>query len=98
MIAPVETIQVKRDEAGLRLDRWFKLHFPDVAYGYLQKLLRSGQVRVDSKRVAGQSAARGRPAGARAERRSARRPQGALVGRQAAARVCPRPIARSSRA
>jgi 23S rRNA pseudouridine955/2504/2580 synthase len=51
MTAPVETIQIKRDEAGLRLDRWFKLHFPDVGYGYLQKLLRSGQVRVDSKRV-----------------------------------------------
>jgi 23S rRNA pseudouridine955/2504/2580 synthase len=49
--APVETIRVKRDEAGLRLDRWFKIHFPDVKHGYLQKLLRTGQVRVDSKRV-----------------------------------------------
>jgi 23S rRNA pseudouridine955/2504/2580 synthase len=47
----VETIEVKHDEAGLRLDRWFRLHFPEVTYGYLQKLLRSGQVRVDSKRV-----------------------------------------------
>lgn len=48
---PVETIQVGPREAGLRLDRWFKVHFPDVTYGYLQKLLRSGQVRVDSRRV-----------------------------------------------
>jgi 23S rRNA pseudouridine955/2504/2580 synthase len=48
---PVETIAVARDETGLRLDRWFRAHFPDVTYGYLQKLLRSGQVRVDSKRV-----------------------------------------------
>lgn len=47
----VETIQVAADEDGLRLDRWFKVHFPYVTYGYLQKLLRSGQVRVDSKRV-----------------------------------------------
>jgi 23S rRNA pseudouridine955/2504/2580 synthase len=47
----VETIQVKKDEAGLRVDRWFRLHFPEVGYGYLQKLLRSGQVRVNSKRV-----------------------------------------------
>lgn len=47
----VETIEVKKDEAGLRVDRWFRVHFPDVGYGYLQKLLRSGQVRVDSKRV-----------------------------------------------
>jgi 23S rRNA pseudouridine955/2504/2580 synthase len=49
--APVETILVKDDEAGLRLDRWFRLHFPEVGYTYLQKLLRSGQVRVDSRRA-----------------------------------------------
>jgi 23S rRNA pseudouridine955/2504/2580 synthase len=47
----VETIAVAAGEAGLRLDRWFRVHFPDITYGYLQKLLRSGQVRVDSKRV-----------------------------------------------
>lgn len=51
MSAPVETIEVQPDEAGIRLDRWFKIHFPYITYGYLQKLLRSGQVRVDSKRV-----------------------------------------------
>src|SRR5215831_12144856 len=51
MSAPIETIEVARDEAGLRLDRWFRVHFPEVGYTYLQKLLRSGQVRVDSKRV-----------------------------------------------
>ena len=51
MSAPVETILVKDDEAGLRLDRWFRLHFPEVGYTYLQKLLRSGQVRVDSRRA-----------------------------------------------
>jgi 23S rRNA pseudouridine955/2504/2580 synthase len=49
--APVETLEIARDEAGMRLDRWFRLHFPAVSYGYLQKLLRSGQVRLDSKRV-----------------------------------------------
>jgi 23S rRNA pseudouridine955/2504/2580 synthase len=47
----VETIAIMPSEAGLRLDRWFRVHFPDITYGYLQKLLRSGQVRVDSKRV-----------------------------------------------
>jgi 23S rRNA pseudouridine955/2504/2580 synthase len=51
MSAPVETIEVKGTEAGVRLDRWFKLHFPDVGYAYLQKLLRTGQIRVDSRRV-----------------------------------------------
>jgi 23S rRNA pseudouridine955/2504/2580 synthase len=51
MTDPVETIRVAHGEAGLRLDKWFKAHFPDITYGYLQKLLRSGQVRVNSKRV-----------------------------------------------
>ncbi|HEX5998213.1 MAG TPA: RluA family pseudouridine synthase [Hyphomicrobiaceae bacterium] len=55
MSAAVETIEVARDEAGLRLDRWFRVHFPEVGYSYLQKLLRSGQVRVDSKRVTANS-------------------------------------------
>jgi len=49
--APVETIEVVRGEGGQRLDRWFRVHFPDVGYSYLQKLLRSGQVRIDGKRV-----------------------------------------------
>ena len=47
----VETITVLPQEAELRHDRWFKIHFPNVGYGYLQKLLRSGQVRVNGKRV-----------------------------------------------
>lgn len=42
---------VARDEDGMRLDRWFATHFPQVSFGHLQKLLRSGQVRVDSARV-----------------------------------------------
>jgi len=51
MSGPVQTIEVAEREAGLRLDRWFRIHFPDVTHGFLQKLLRSGQVRVDSQRV-----------------------------------------------
>jgi len=43
--------RVTAEEDGLRLDRWFKRHFPDVAFGRLQKLLRTGQVRVDGKRA-----------------------------------------------
>jgi 23S rRNA pseudouridine955/2504/2580 synthase len=42
---------VARDEDGMRLDRWFATHFPQVTFGHLQKLIRSGQVRVDSGRV-----------------------------------------------
>ena len=47
----VETMTVAASEAEMRLDRWFRIHFPEVGYSYLQKLLRSGQVRVDSKRA-----------------------------------------------
>lgn len=43
--------EVVDDEDGMRLDRWFKVHFPGVGFGQLQKLLRSGQVRVDGARV-----------------------------------------------
>jgi 23S rRNA pseudouridine955/2504/2580 synthase len=40
-------------EDGMRLDRWFKASFPDLSFSHLQKLLRSGQVRLDGKRVKG---------------------------------------------
>lgn len=50
-MAGVEQIKVGEDEAGMRLDRWFKSHYPGLGFGHLQKLLRSGQVRVDGGRA-----------------------------------------------
>lgn len=50
-MAGVEMIEVDGDEDGMRLDRWFKSHYPGLGFGALQKLLRSGQVRVDGGRV-----------------------------------------------
>ncbi|EMG54582.1 RluA family pseudouridine synthase, partial [Ochrobactrum sp. CDB2] len=50
-MAGVEQKNVAADETGMRLDRWFKVHFPGLGFGHLQKLLRSGQVRVDGGRV-----------------------------------------------
>ena len=47
----VSTKSVSEEEEGMRLDRWFKSHFPTLGFGRLQKLLRSGQVRVDGKRA-----------------------------------------------
>ena len=47
----VSSKTIDEDESGMRLDRWFKLHFPGLGFGKLQKLLRSGQVRVDGGRV-----------------------------------------------
>lgn len=42
---------VAEDEDGMRLDRWFSVHFPQVTFGHLQKLIRTGQVRVDKGRA-----------------------------------------------
>jgi len=50
-MAGVQLIQVDPEEEGMRLDRWFKSHFPGLGFGQLQKLLRSGQVRIDGSRV-----------------------------------------------
>lgn len=49
--AGVQNAEVTEDEAGLRLDRWFKRHHAGLTHGRLEKLLRTGQVRVDGKRV-----------------------------------------------
>lgn len=50
-MAGVEQIKVDDSEAGMRLDRWFKVHYPGLGFGQLQKLLRTGQVRVDGARA-----------------------------------------------
>ena len=50
-MAGVEQITVKADEDGMRLDRWFKAHYPGLGFGALQKLLRTGQVRLDGGRA-----------------------------------------------
>jgi 23S rRNA pseudouridine955/2504/2580 synthase len=48
----VTTSVVTDDEADIRLDRWFRRHFPAITQGALQKLCRTGQIRVDGKRAA----------------------------------------------
>ncbi len=47
----VQKRHVGGDEGGMRLDRWFRQHFPHVTQGQLQKLLRTGQIRVDGGRA-----------------------------------------------
>ena len=42
---------VSEDEAAIRLDRWFRRHFPGVTQAAIQKLCRTGQVRVDGHRA-----------------------------------------------
>ena len=50
-MSEVELRTVAASEAELRLDRWFRRHFPALNHGRLQKLLRTGQVRVDGRRA-----------------------------------------------
>jgi 23S rRNA pseudouridine955/2504/2580 synthase len=47
----VQNVVVPEAEEGLRLDRWFLRHYPHLTHGRLEKLLRTGQVRVDGARV-----------------------------------------------
>ena len=47
----VETVTVRPEDGAGRLDRWFKRHYPGLTHGRLEKLLRTGQIRVDGKRV-----------------------------------------------
>ena len=50
-MSKVQNLTVTGDEDGIRLDRWFKRHFPALVHGRVEKLLRTGQVRVDGGRV-----------------------------------------------
>jgi 23S rRNA pseudouridine955/2504/2580 synthase len=43
--------RVHDEDDGIRLDRWFKRHMPQVAHGLLQKSLRKGAVRLDGKKA-----------------------------------------------
>jgi 23S rRNA pseudouridine955/2504/2580 synthase len=46
-----ETARIAADEDGIRVDRWFRRHYPALTHGRLEKLLRTGQVRLDGKRA-----------------------------------------------
>ncbi|MEM9839884.1 MAG: RluA family pseudouridine synthase [Pseudomonadota bacterium] len=46
-----QLVTVAEDDDGLRVDRWFKAHYPALTHGALQKMLRKGQVRVEGGRV-----------------------------------------------
>ena len=47
----VRTIHVGAGEDGVRLDRWFKRRWPHLNHIQIQKLVRSGQIRVDGARA-----------------------------------------------
>lgn len=47
----VRTLYVDKGEEGVRLDRWFKRRWPHLNHVQIQKLTRSGQIRVDGARA-----------------------------------------------
>lgn len=47
----VRQFTVGEDDAGVRLDRWFKRHLPQIGFATVSRWARTGQIRVDGKRV-----------------------------------------------
>ena len=50
-MAEVRTLAVDAAEEGVRLDRWFRRRWPHLTNVQIQKLARSGQIRVDGARA-----------------------------------------------
>lgn len=49
--AGVTKVVVTHEEDGSRVDRWFSRRFPGLTHGMLEKMLRTGQIRVNGKRI-----------------------------------------------
>jgi 23S rRNA pseudouridine955/2504/2580 synthase len=47
----VVTVEVSADDGEARIDRWLRRRYPQLTQGQVEKLLRTGQVRVDGARV-----------------------------------------------
>ena len=45
------TFTVGPDDDGIRLDRWFKRHLPDVSFNTVSRWARTGQLRINGKRA-----------------------------------------------
>ncbi|MFA9201805.1 MAG: pseudouridine synthase, partial [Cypionkella sp.] len=51
MSADVRQFTVAPDDDGVRLDRWFKRHLPQVGFATVSRWARTGQIRLDGKRA-----------------------------------------------
>jgi 23S rRNA pseudouridine955/2504/2580 synthase len=45
------TAVVDAEDDGIRLDRWFKRHMPDVSFALVSRWARTGQLRIDGARA-----------------------------------------------
>ena len=50
-MSAVQTIRISADEGDQRIDRWLKKKFPQLTQGAVEKMCRTGQLRVDGGRV-----------------------------------------------
>ena len=51
MSETVRQFTVEADDDGVRLDRWFKRHLPQIGFATVSRWARTGQIRVDGKRA-----------------------------------------------
>ena len=51
-VTEMRTFTVDEDDDGIRLDRWFKRHMPDVSFNIVSRWARTGQLRLSGKRAA----------------------------------------------
>lgn len=47
----VRQFTVGEDDEGVRLDRWFKRHLPQIGFATISRWARTGQIRIDGKRA-----------------------------------------------
>ena len=50
-MSEVKNISVAADDDDIRLDRWFKRHYPQISHGQLEKWLRDKNVKVNAARA-----------------------------------------------
>jgi 23S rRNA pseudouridine955/2504/2580 synthase len=50
-MADARTFTVADDDDGIRLDRWFKRHMPDVSFNLVSRWARTGQLRLNGKKA-----------------------------------------------
>jgi 23S rRNA pseudouridine955/2504/2580 synthase len=51
-MAEPRSFTISEDDDGIRLDRWFKRHLPDVSFNIVSRWSRTGQLRLDGKKAA----------------------------------------------
>ena len=50
-MSEARTFTISEDDDGIRLDRWFKRHMPEVSFNLVSRWARTGQLRLAGKRA-----------------------------------------------